>query len=310
MRQKWILALVAATLLSPLANAARTAVPGTVNYVEGQVSIEGQKLSTAQDGTSALQANQILNTQDGKAEVLLSPGVFMRVGSNSQIRMVTPGLVDPRVEVLRGDAMIEVDQKPKQVHLTISQQGADASLLKEGLYRFDADEGRIAVFDGKAQVSRNGQTSKEFGKGRELILANADLKPEKFDTKAQDDLYKWSNVRSEYLAQANAATARTIYVNGGYGFGGWGSGWFWNPYFSTYSWLPGDGYFMSPFGYPFYSPRYIMYSPVVVGRSYVGRPYVGRPRAFSGAGMAARPQFHSVRPMGAAPAFRGRIGRR
>jgi len=201
--------------------------------------------------------------------------------------------------------MVEVVQKPKEAQLVVSEQGADAALLKLGLYRFDADEGRVSVIDGKARVTRAGQTE-EFGKGREVALSAPDLKPVKFDRKAQDDLYRWSNVRSEYLAEASAASARTIYVNGGYGFG---SGWYWNPWFSTFSWLPGDGYFYSPFGYTFYSPRYIVSRPVFVGRPAIAGGF-GAGRAFHSGGVPVRPYAPAGRPMSSVPHFSGRIGRR
>jgi hypothetical protein len=53
------------------------------------------------------------------------------------------------------------------------------------------------------------------------------------------------------------STARTIYM--GYD-PYWGPGWYWNPYFTAWSWLPGDGFFYSPFGYPFFSPGYVVYA--------------------------------------------------
>src|SRR6266567_3664989 len=239
-----LLGLAGASFLVPEAQAARTPTPGTVNYLEGQVSIDGNALDTNQIGEAGLHANQILTTGNGKAELLLSPGVFVRVGGNSELRMVSPELVDPQVEVVRGEAMIEVDQKPKETRIHILERGVETSILKEGLYRFDSDEGRIQVIDGKVQVTDNGQ-SKEFGKGKEVVLNGGPLKPVSFDRKAEDDLYRWSSVRSDYLAQANAATARNVYM--GYApFGG--SGWYWNPYFTSWSWLPGDGFFYSPFG--------------------------------------------------------------
>jgi hypothetical protein len=207
----------------------------------------------------------MLSTARGKAEVLLSPGVFLRLGDNSQIRMVSPGLVDPRVELVHGEAMVEVDYLAKQAKLDVLQRGAEASLLKEGLYKFNADEGQIQVIDGKAKVTDNNE-SKDVGKGKEIVLSGTGLKPVKFDRKAEDDLYQWSNVRAQYLAEANQSTARTIYVDGG---GWWGQGWYWNPYFAMYSWLPGDGFFWSPFGYPFYSPGYVMYAPTI-SRFYGG----------------------------------------
>ena len=133
--------------------------------------------------------------------------------------MVSPQLVDPRIEVLRGEAMVEADYLPKQVKLDVLERGADTAVLKEGLYQFDADEGKIAVVDGKVSVTDNGQT-KEVGKGRETVLTGAPLKAVKFDRNAEDDLYRWSSRGAGYLAEANEAGARTVYVYGGYGWGG------------------------------------------------------------------------------------------
>ena len=286
MKTKWWLSLALAAI--PAAwGAPRTATPGTVNYVEGQVSLDGRQLTTATDGSAALAANQMLTVANGKAEVLLSPGSFLRIGSNSEVRMIAPELSDPRVEVVRGEAMLEVDYKPKMARLDVMERGANAEMLKEGLYKFDADEARIEVIDGKASVTDNGQT-KEIGKGKELVIGGGALKPVSFDRKAEDDLYRWSDVRASYIAQANEASARTIYVNGGYGWG-WGPGWFWNPYYSTFAWLPGDGFFWSPFGYPFFSPGYVVYAPYVRGRFYPGttRSVPGTTRSVVPAGRGA-----------------------
>jgi len=299
MRTQWwlrsagALAFAGATLFVPGAQAARTAVPGTVNYVEGQVSLDGNQLTTKQAGDTEIQPDQILSTARGKAEVLLSPGVFLRLGDNSRIRMVSPELVDPRVEVVQGEAMVEVDYMPKQARLDVMERGADALLLKEGLYKFNADEGQIQVIDGKAKVTDNGE-SKDIGKGKEIALTGGPLKPVSFDRKAEDNLYQWSNVRAQYLAQANESTARTVYVNGGW----WGPGWYWNPYFSMYSWLPGSGFFWSPFGYPFFSPGFVVYAPVVT-RHYVGARPVN--------GFRAGPGTLPARPAGSA-GFRPAVG--
>jgi len=242
----------------------RTAAPGTLNYFEGQVSIDGNAVNRNQAGYAQVQPNQTVSTGNGNAEILLSPGVFVRVGSNSVVRLVSPDLAAPQVEVVRGEALVEVDLKLKDARIDVLERGADASILKAGLYRFDSDAARIAVIDGKLKVSKNGQ-ARELGRGREVNLTAASLKPVSFDPKAEDDLYRWSSVRAGYLAEANAATAHTIYAGYGAGYGEYGpftgTGWYWNPYFGFYSWLPGDGFFYSPFGYPFFSPAYALYAP-------------------------------------------------
>lgn len=289
-RQWWlrfagVFGLASATFLAPGARAAQTALPGTLNYIEGQVSVNGNPLTTKQIGQVEMSPDQMLATDRGKAEVLLSPGVFLRLGDNSQIRMVSTGLVDPRVEIVHGEAMVEVDYLAKQARLDVLERGAQASLLKEGLYKFNADEGQIQVIDGKAAVTDNNQT-KEIGKGKEIVISGAPLKPVKFDRKTEDDLYQWSNVRAQYLAEANQSTAQTIYVGGGWGW--WGPGWYWNPYFAMYSWLPGDGFFWSPFGYPFFSPGYVRYAPAIT-RFYGGAHPIGNGFHAGRAAIPARP---------------------
>ena len=53
----------------------RQAVPGTLNYVEGQASIGDQTLDSKSIGVAELGNGQVLETKNGKAEILLTPGV-------------------------------------------------------------------------------------------------------------------------------------------------------------------------------------------------------------------------------------------
>ena len=57
------------------------------------------------------------------------------------------------------------------------------------------------------------------------------------DAVETDPLYRWSELRSEYEAQANIQMAQTIVVNGGW----YGLGWYWIPFWNCYGFLPGDG---------------------------------------------------------------------
>ncbi|MCU1325152.1 MAG: hypothetical protein JWN34_522 [Bryobacterales bacterium] len=284
---KWftvLLTMAAGALMAQSTGTApRTAAPGTVNYIEGTVSLDGAPLTGNQIGKITLQTNQTLSTTKGKAEVLLSPGALLRLGDNTEIRMVAPELVNPQVEVLQGSALVEVGRELKDTTLTILERGAAVSILKQGLYRFDAGQDRIAVIDGKVRVTADG-TSKTIGRGKAITLSGEPtLTVEKFDRKAKDDLYLWSQVRSESLADANVSMARIYSGYGPYTSGGW----FWNPSFGMYSWLPGSGYAYSPFGYQFYSLGYAapFYSGFY-GGGFSGpgmlrnRPYVGR--GFSG----------------------------
>jgi len=75
---------------------------------------------------------------------------------------------------------------------------------------------------------------------------------QKFDRKSyeEDDLYRWSSLRSAYLAEANVDAAGIYATNGWgpWGPGWWGADWYWDPWFNAFTFIPGDGIFYSPFG--------------------------------------------------------------
>jgi hypothetical protein len=249
----------------------RTAMPGTLNYVEGQASMGEQQLESKDVGSAMLQNGQTLSTGNGKAEILLTPGVYLRVGANSSVKMVSTSLTNTQIALDQGEAMLEVDQLYKENNLHLSQSGADTRVLKTGLYDYDAANRHVRVYDGKAAVSANDHTTAVKG-GHEVALnSDAKLKARGFDknqVREDDDLYRWSSLRSEYLSEANVDTARLYYVNGAWGPGWWGPGWYWNPYFAGFTFLPGNGFFYSPFGWGFYSPIVVFRAPVVVTRGF------------------------------------------
>jgi len=251
-----------------------------VNYVEGAAYLNGTPVNEKDLKTTFLNANDILSTDLGKAEVLLAPGIFLRVGDNARVRMVSPSLVATQVEVKSGEAMIEATGLVKGSSVQVISHGASATIEKNGLYRFRADDPpSVAVLDGKATIAFSDKTV-DLKKGREVILAE-NLKPEKFDAKKDDELYAWSNVRSEYDAAASYRVARSAQMGllgNGYttGVGGVASpGWFWDSAFSSWAWLPGSGAFYSPFGYGFYSPALVGYAPVVAAPVYRGGTWRG-----------------------------------
>src|ERR1700733_11168638 len=139
---KTLLGTLATCLLAIPAAAANSAIPGTVNYVEGQVTVAGQAVTpqtfgSGRIGSAQLGPNQVLETGQGRAELLLTPGVFLRVGDNSAVRLVSPELADTRVEVLRGQAIVEVAELFPDNNLRVMMNGAAIRLQKQGLYAFN-----------------------------------------------------------------------------------------------------------------------------------------------------------------------------
>jgi hypothetical protein len=270
---------VAALLAFPQAYTI-SAKPGAVNYIEGNAQLDGQPLTVSNLKAVFMNAGSLLETQDGKVEVLLTPGVFLRVGDNSRVRMLKPSLIDTEIAIEAGESMLEVDQFVKDSHITVSVHGGLTEIAKNGLYRFRADgQASVAVIDGKAEVSF-GEKHTTLNKGREALLTDA-LKVRDFDKNEPDELYAWSNIRAEYNASVTYQAARSAnsssgyagggydgygygggLYNGGYGGGFYGNGWYWSNGFNSWLWMPG-GQFFSPFGWGFYGPGFVSYAPVV-----------------------------------------------
>lgn len=99
---------VATLFASAVAQDAHPAGPGTLNYVEGNASIDGRAITLKSVGNTTLEEGGTLATSNGKVEVLLTPGVFLRVDENSTVRMVSPKLTHTEIEVQRGRAQVEV----------------------------------------------------------------------------------------------------------------------------------------------------------------------------------------------------------
>jgi hypothetical protein len=60
-----------------IAQNTNTARPGTINYVEGQATINGQMLTAKSVGSAEVAQGQTVSTTNGKVEILMTPGVFL-----------------------------------------------------------------------------------------------------------------------------------------------------------------------------------------------------------------------------------------
>jgi len=253
--------------------------PGAVNYVEGQVSLNGENLSSSSSlRSTVLQPNGVIDTGQGYAEVLLTPGAFLRIGNNSEVRMISSGLIDTKLAVVHGSAMIEAADIVKGSLIEVATGNASTQIESKGIYSFYTNNQSVRVLDGKAKVIA-GPGSATLKKGDEVLLTSENpLKKHDFDVKRaqSDQLYVWSKVRSETESEINVNAATQVAT-----YGGWyGPGWYWDPFWSSYAFLPGYGILGSPFGWSFYSPGFVYAAPFrgrgFYGRGYPGHYYAGR----------------------------------
>jgi hypothetical protein len=121
----------------------------------------------------------------------------------------------------------------------------------------------LRVLTGEATIT-DGEKTFTVKEGHQLNLAARPWRAESFDKKQieAEDLYRWTMLRSAYLAEANADYAPT-YSFGGFGWSG--DGWYWDPWFDSFTFLPANGIFYSPFGWGFYSPFCAYEAPFLGG---------------------------------------------
>src|SRR5689334_16236767 len=284
---KWIGFGAVALTLSVTAVSAQqmiSARAGMVHYVEGKVFAGSEQLDGKFGNFPQLKENQVLRTEQGRVEVLLTPGVFLRAAENSSFRMITNRLIDTRLEFLTGSVIVEADDMLKDNSVTVVAKDAAIHLRKAGVYRFDSEPSRVRVFKGAVDVEANGKTS-ELKEGKELSLAG-EMQIAKFDTKDSDALSRWSYRRAEYVSMANVCAAKSLHDGGsgsyGYGYGLYSGGyggvyggypcansrsaaWAVNPYFGMFTSVPCSGQYSGPYGFLFWSP-------VTVSRVYAPRP--------------------------------------
>lgn len=243
---------------------------GTVQYFDGSVTIDGVALVSQTARFSELKEKSVLHTGLGRAEIMLTPGVFLRVAENSSVRMIDSRLISTRVELISGSAMLESDDPGTSVKdpaVTIIYKNFEAQAVKLAAFEITSDPGQVRVFKGEARVAGNG-TSVNVKDGN-LINLNTTMATARFDVKAIDDLYVWSRDRSAYLSAASMSSAKSLGSAFAMGnsawnpnnmYGGFTGGWYYNRYLGMYTFMPFGGTILSPFGYGIYNPATIYYA--------------------------------------------------
>ncbi len=278
--RRWASAAVLISMTAAVCSAQgiTSAHSGLLHYFEGNVSIDGVSVEAKVGKFSEIKENSILRTAQGRAEILLTPGVYLRVGENSAVKMLDNRLLSTRVEFLSGTALVESDDPEVSVKdpaVTIVYKDYQVQPLKYGIFELSSDPSQMKVFKGQANVMAG--TIKSVVKEGRLVVFSAALVSERFDEKQADDLYLWARDRSGALSAANLSSARSLSAGGyslnnlymggmypGLGFSsGMVGGWYFNQGMGMFTYMPYGGTFYSPFGYGIFSPTtiYTYYSP-------------------------------------------------
>lgn len=247
-----------------------SAKAGLINDVTGEVSVnDGISSKPAKVGVQMEREFRLSTESDGRAELLLNPGSYLRLSSDTQMTILDNSPGQMRVGLDRGTMIVEAGSfQRNEVELEVVTPAGSIRLVKNGIYRIEAsDDGRatLSVYDGEALVPTTRGELERGKKGRMAVLGPAvgQLAITKFDPRNQDGFARWSAARASTLLAANAALASAqdpssirllTYSPFGdpFGYPGWGSGfWGWSSFSSCYTFFPAPGYggFRSPYGW-------------------------------------------------------------
>jgi FecR-like protein len=252
-----------------------SAKAGGINAITGiaTVSSKGetgwQQLMVTDDLNSG---DRVRTEADGRVEILLNPGSYLRVGGNSEIELSDNTLANLEVRLLRGTAIVEATGADGlELNIGISTPHTRLAIVRQGLYRLNVvPEDATELIVRKGRVILSDSHTKVKG-GNKVIFSATNVtvakltKEEKKNTESFD---VWSKERAQTLAKANSRINNRMltsafanfrdnpwfYSNRSLGL------WFFNSRAGCYTFLPFYYGWGSPYGSSYSTSIYVPYS--------------------------------------------------
>jgi uncharacterized membrane protein YgcG len=223
--------------------------------------------------------DRVRTAGDGRVEILLNPGSYLRVGGNSEVELLDNSLANLEIRLWRGTAIVEATGADGlELNIGISTPHTRVAIVRQGLYRLHVvpeDATELIVRKGRVILS----DSQKVKGGNKIVFSATNTtvaKLTKEEKKQKDEVEVWSKDRAETLAKANRKITdrmmTSAFATFGNPFDPWRpysrafGFWFFNPNAGCYTFLPFFYGFGSPYGSSYTTS---IYSP------YASRPYGG-----------------------------------
>src|SRR5262245_55314931 len=239
---------------------------GFVNRVEGEVYVlradgEGDEKGRASLGTQMRAGDRLSVAANGFAEALLNPGSYLRLSENTEVRALSVDLNSVRFELIKGSVIAEIGQIDKKAPIEIITPNGALTVAKAGLHRIDAKGSAtlVAVRQGEIHLGTPSDfaanQSLKIKSGKVVTLTGSTqpgqpgqpvpLDVAQLDKDAIDKFDTWSFSRAQALTEANVkALSRSGVLT---------AGWYYDPFFNFYTFVPSRSWFWSPYGFGFFN---------------------------------------------------------
>src|SRR5215213_10818347 len=185
---------------------------GGINAITGEASFHSRGESDWQQLmiTNDLNAGDSVRTAyDGRVEILLNPGSYLRVGGDSEVELSNNTLSNLEVRLVRGTAIVEATGADGlELNINISTPHTKLAIVRQGLYRLNVVPGDATeLIVRKGRVILSDSHTKVKGGNKVVFSANttsvAKLTSEEKKARENERIDVWSKARAETLAKAN-----------------------------------------------------------------------------------------------------------
>jgi uncharacterized membrane protein YgcG len=219
---------------------------GVMNIVEGEVSYKREQgeWTPLKAGDELREGDAVKTGATGRAEVLLTPGCYLRLAENSAFVLTNPHVYQFRIDLTYGSAIVEASAIDGP--MLVASPKEEFSITKEGLYRFNiAGDGRAALIIRKGRVAIGNTVIKDK---KRVTVENGQPVVASFDKNQLDGFDLWSETRARDLIALNKRLSqRSLPVNTLLGFTS--NAWIYSRQCGCYTFLPFGSGFSSPYGW-------------------------------------------------------------
>src|SRR6185503_266304 len=188
-----------------------SAKAGGINAVTGGTRVHAKGVTDWQQLTikDNLESGDVVKTGlDGRVEMLLNPGSYLRVGENSEFELSNNSLDNLEVRLISGTAIVEATgADDEELFIGITTPHTRMSIIRRGLYRVNVVPGDTTeLIVRKGRVMLEGSHTKVNGGNKVVFSSNSFsvAKLENADKKNLDALDGWSKDRGQALAKENS----------------------------------------------------------------------------------------------------------
>ena len=293
-----------------------SAKAGGINAITGQADVHAkgesawQQLSITDDLDAG---DRVRTANDGRVEILLNPGSYLRVGGDSEVELSNNTLDNLELRLLRGTAIVEATGADGlELNINISTPHTKLAIVRQGLYRLNVvpnDATELIVRKGRVILSDSPHTKVKGGNKVVFSATNVSVaKLTKEEKKIQEDIDNWSKERAETLAKANRRINDRMLNSAFASYRNWDpfsrtSGlWFYNSRAGCYTFLPFYYGWGSPYGNSYSTSVYSPYFGIGYPSGTRNYPQSGsNPNGSNGTPSSGSPQGGYTQPRPAAP---------